>query len=81
MLEIAKIIDRKLQYLCLCKFTSYHRTKHIDICYHFIHYIVEAGSIKLIYCPTQQMTADILTKALLSTKAKHFASTLGLASV
>ena len=25
MLEIAKIIDRKLQYLCLCKFTSYHR--------------------------------------------------------
>ena len=25
MLEIAKIIDRKLQYPCLCKFMSYHR--------------------------------------------------------
>ena len=27
MLEIAKIIDRKLQYPCLCKFTSCHREK------------------------------------------------------
>ena len=68
--------------IALTKDGHYHaRTKHIDIRYHFIRYIVEAGSIKLIYCPTQQMTADILTKALLSTKAKHFASTLGLASV
>ena len=26
MLEIAKIIDRKLQYPCIHNFTSYHRT-------------------------------------------------------
>ena len=31
----------------------YHaHTKHIDIRYHFIHYIIEAGTIKLVYCPT-----------------------------
>jgi hypothetical protein len=61
----------------------YHaRTKHIDICYHFIrYYIVEAGTIKLVYCPTDDMTADTLTKALPSVKAKHFASALGLLSV
>jgi hypothetical protein len=49
---------------------NYHtRTKHIDIHYHFIHYIIEAGSIKLIYCPTNEQTTDMLTKALPSTKA------------
>ncbi|KAJ2994795.1 hypothetical protein NUW54_g7491 [Trametes sanguinea] len=60
---------------------SYHaRTKHIDIRYHFIRYSIEAGSIRLIYCPTDSMVADTLTKALPSVKAKHFATALGLAS-
>jgi len=32
---------------------QYHaHTKHIDIQYHFIRYIIKASSIKLIYCPT-----------------------------
>jgi len=57
----------------------YHaRTKHIDIRYHFIHYIIEARSIKLIYCPTDQQTADTLTKALPSIKAKHFVHAMGV---
>ena len=60
----------------------YHaRTKHINIHYHFIHYIIEAGAIKLVYCSTNDMTADTLTKALPSVKAKHFASALGLCAV
>ena len=60
----------------------YHaRMKHIDIRYHFIHYIIEAGTIKLVYCPTDDMTADMLMKALPSVKAKHFASALGLSMV
>lgn len=60
----------------------YHaRTKHIDIRYHFIRYIIEAGTIKLVYCPTNDMTADTLTKALPSVKAKHFATALGLNTV
>jgi hypothetical protein len=60
----------------------YHaRTKHIDIRYHFIRYVIEAGSIRLIYCPTENMTADALTKALPSTKVKHFANAMGLATV
>ena len=60
----------------------YHaRTKHIDIRYHFICYIIEVGTLKLIYCPTNDMTADTLTKALPSVKAKHFAAALGLTMV
>jgi len=61
---------------------QYHAcTKHIDIRYHFIRYIIEAGSIKLIYCPTDDQTADTLTKALPSVKAKHFANAMGLCTV
>ena len=61
---------------------QYHaRTKHIDIRYHFIRYIIEAGSIKLIYYPTDEQTADTLTKALPSIKVKHFASAMGLCMV
>lgn len=67
--------------IALTKDGSYHaRTKHIDIRYHFIRYSIEAGSIRLIYCPTDEQTADILTKALPSIKVKHFAVALGLAS-
>lgn len=67
--------------IALTKDGSYHaRTKHIDVRYHFIRYSIDAGSIRLLYCPTGDMTADILsTKALPSVKVKHFASVLGLA--
>ena len=65
--------------IAMTKDGSYHaRTKHIDIRYHFIRFIVQNGSINLIYCPTENMTADILTKALPNAKAKHFAALLGL---
>jgi hypothetical protein len=61
---------------------QYHaRTKHIDIRFHFIRYIVENGSLRLIYCPTAEMLADSLTKALPSPKVKHFASEFGLATL
>lgn len=67
--------------IALTKDGSYHaRTKHIDIRYHFIRFVVQNGSINLIYCPTGDMTADILTKALPNIKVKHFATSLGLRS-
>ena len=45
--------------LALATGGQYHpRTKHIDIHYHFIRYIIEAQSIKLIYCPTDEQTAE-----------------------
>ena len=68
--------------IALAKDGHFHaRTKHIDIQYHFIRYIIEAESIKLIYCPTSKMTADTLTKALSSIKVKQFATALGLSTV
>ncbi|PPQ85111.1 hypothetical protein CVT26_005400 [Gymnopilus dilepis] len=68
--------------ITLTKDHQYHaRTKHIDIRFHFIRWIVENGSLHLVYCPTDEMVADVLTKALPSPKVKHFASELGLVSV
>jgi hypothetical protein len=68
--------------IVLAKDGHYHaRTKHIDIRYHFIRYIIEAETIKLIYCPTDEMTADTLTKALPNVKEKNFATALRLCMV
>ena len=58
---------------------QYHaRTKHIDVQYHWIRWVVEEGALRLVYCPTDNMVADALTKALPSPKVKHFATCLSL---
>ena len=65
--------------IALTKEHQYHaQTKHINVRYHFIHWIIEDGKLRLIYCPTEDMVADIFTKALPSTKVKHFATELSL---
>lgn len=38
--------------------------KHVSIRYTFVKEKVHHGDIKLVYCSTEKMTADILTKAL-----------------
>jgi hypothetical protein len=40
------------------------RTKHIDIRYHFIRERIANKEISLVHCPTNVMTADVLTKSL-----------------
>lgn len=42
----------------------HERTKHIDIKYHFVQEAHEKGLINVKYVPTEDMTADIMTKAL-----------------
>jgi len=57
-----------------------NRTKHIDLRYHFIQSHVEEKCIKVQYLPTEEMTADILTKNLSQTKHEYFVGKLGLIS-
>ena len=40
------------------------RARHIGIKYHFIRELVSDGTVKLRYCPTEEMIADMLTKSL-----------------
>ena len=61
---------------------NYHaRTKHIDIRYHFIRQVIADKTITLIYCPTDDMAADFLTKSLPKWKVSAHACTLGLCRV
>ena len=58
---------------------NYHaRTKHIDIRYHFIRQTIANKQIAMTYCPTEQMTADILTKALPKYKTAIHLQDLGI---
>src|SRR3982074_2233528 len=64
--------------IALTKNPAYHsRTKHIDIRHHFIRDSVEVGTVQLQYCATDDMVADVFTKALARDKhEKH--TVLGL---
>jgi len=54
------------------------RTKHIDIQYHFVRNCVEDGTTQLTYCPTEDMVADGLTKALGPERHRKLAKMMGM---
>ena len=43
---------------------AHARMKHIDIQYHYVREALHEGTIMLLYCPTSEMIADLLTKPL-----------------
>ena len=52
-LEAATLFSDNQSAIALTKDHQNHaRTKHIDIRFHFIRWIVKNGSLRLIYCPT-----------------------------
>jgi hypothetical protein len=48
------------------------RSKHIYICYQYIHDMVQRGALKLLYVSTDEQVADVLTKPLSRVKFEHF---------
>lgn len=59
----------------------HQRTKHIDIRYHFIRDVISKRSIKLDHMPTEEMPADVLTKALSGPKHYKCLSKLGFHNI
>ena len=55
------------------------RTKHIEVKYHFSKEKVQDGTVVFNYIPTQEMTADIMTKNLPAVKHKYLIKKLGMA--
>ena len=65
--------------IALAKNAVYHaRTKHIDVRHHFIREKIEANEIKVSYCSTEEMVADILTKGLGKEKHNRFVREMGI---
>jgi hypothetical protein len=54
------------------------RSKHIEIRYHYIHDMVQRGSLKLQYISTDEQVVDILTKPLSCVKFEYFGDKLGI---
>jgi hypothetical protein len=51
--------------IALSKNPVFHkRSKHIDLCYHYIRECVDKGRIIIDYIATEEQLVDILTKAL-----------------
>ena len=59
------ILEDNQSMICLTKNQQVHgRTKHIVIKFHFVHDLIEVGRIRMVYCASENMIADILTKGL-----------------
>ena len=79
--EIATISCDNQGAIALSRNPGFHaRSKHIDIRYHFIrdHVDKETGTINLLYCSTENMTADVLTKGLSRNSHQNHAAGMGL---
>ena len=61
--------------------TNHARTKHIDNQHHFVREAVEDKLVELVYCPTEDMIADILIKPLPKQQFEILRNQLGLASI
>lgn len=68
--------------IALANNPEYHaRTKHIDIQYHFIRECVQTGKIVLKYCPTADMVADGMTKALPKERNMDLLAKMGVGNI
>jgi hypothetical protein len=58
--------------------TFHARTKHIDVRFYFIRQTIQNGHASVIYCPTNDMIADVFTKSLVHAKIQKFRDLLGV---
>jgi len=54
------------------------QTKHIDICYHYIHKCIEDGKVSVYFIPGNENPADMFTKNLGAIDFLHFRKHLGI---
>ena len=52
--------------------------KHVKIHHHFVDEKIDEGKIDLVFCRTQDMVADVLTKGLTREKHSQFKEMMGI---
>jgi hypothetical protein len=73
------ILFDKHSFIKMMKNPVFHdKSKHIEIQYHYIHYMVQRGAVKLQYVGTDEQVADVLTKPLSRVKFENFQDKLGV---
>ena len=60
--------------------TQHSRTKHINTKYHFVREMVKNEEIEVVYKCTEDMIADVLTKAVSKVKLRKHMNAIGLKS-
>ena len=61
--------------------TGDYNVKSVDLKYHKIRDYVEKDEFALVYCPSKEMLADMLTKPLEPTQFKKLRQLLNIVSV
>ena len=59
----------------------HNRSKHIEIPYHYIRYMVDKGVLKLEYISTNGQTIDVLTKPPSKPKLEYFKGKFGMVQI
>ena len=68
-------------FIALARNAGYQaRTKHVNICHHFIRENVERGILKVDYVDTKNQLADMLTKGLGTKTFKFLRDASGIKS-
>ena len=52
------------------KASSSKRTRHFDIRFFYVKDLVDRGEVSIVYCPTDEMIADYMTKPTVGSKFK-----------
>ena len=76
------VLEDNQSAMAMAKNPQFHgRAKHIDLRHHFIRKRVNDGEVKLTYCPTQEMVADILTKGITQQQFRNLRQRAGMESI
>jgi len=68
--------------IAMARNPQFHKcSKHIAICWHWVHDLVQEGKVFIDNCRDPEQTADILTKALLRPKHQKHTREMGLVPV
>ena len=57
-------VDNQAAIALTASSAPHNRTKHIDVRYHFVREQITAGALAMVWTPSAQQLADLLTKQL-----------------